>query len=80
MKDQSAVTFFGVSYQPPSEAQVSAAPAWISRFADRWKRLDVDALRDLMHPDTRNLIPPMKAPADPEGVISHFPAGVGSYT
>jgi len=29
-------------------------------------------MRDLMHPDTQNLIPPMATPADREGVVQLF--------
>jgi len=33
---------------------------------------DADSLRDLMHPDTRNLIPPMTEPGDSETVVERF--------
>ncbi|QNI36031.1 nuclear transport factor 2 family protein [Edaphobacter albus] len=59
-------------YVPPSDEQLAAARDIVARFAARWNRPDADALRDLMHPDTRNLIPPMTVPADREGVVEHF--------
>jgi ketosteroid isomerase-like protein len=62
------------AYEPPTEAQRADAARWVEGFATRWSPLDPDALRDLMHPDTQNLIPPMATPADAEGVIAHFRA------
>lgn len=59
---------------PATEAQHAAAVRWVQGFATRWAPLDPEALRELMHPDTQNLIPPMAAPADAEGVIAHFRA------
>jgi len=59
-------------FVPPSADQLAAAIGMVDRFAARWKRPDADSLRDLMHPDTRNLIPPMTVPADREGVVEHF--------
>jgi predicted SnoaL-like aldol condensation-catalyzing enzyme len=59
-------------YLPPSADQSAAATDWVCRFAARWKKPDAEALSDLMHPDTRNLIPPMTAPANREGVVEHF--------
>lgn len=58
----------------PTEAQRAAAARWVEGFAERWAPLNPEALRELMHPDTRNLIPPMAAPADAEGVVAHFRA------
>lgn len=59
-------------YQPPTDSQLAAAANLVTRFAQRWDKPDADSLRDLMHPDTQNLIPPMTAPADREGVVEHF--------
>lgn len=59
---------------PPTEAQRAAAARWVEGFAERWAPLDPEALRELMHPDTQNLIPPMTTPADAEGVVAHFRA------
>jgi ketosteroid isomerase-like protein len=53
-------------------AELAAARDWVARFQARWRTLDPDALRELMHPDTQNQIPPMAAPADCEGVVAHF--------
>ncbi|TCR67901.1 nuclear transport factor 2 family protein [Rhizobium sp. BK376] len=61
-----------LSYQTPSPSQLAAAEAVVARFAERWARPDADALRDLMHPDTQNLIPPMTEPGDREAVVEHF--------
>ncbi|MGR4862812.1 nuclear transport factor 2 family protein [Caulobacter sp. LARHSG274] len=60
------------AYQAPTPAQIAAAQDWVARFEVRWAKPDADALRDLMHPDTRNLIPPMAAPGDRETVVEHF--------
>ncbi|MBV9875122.1 MAG: nuclear transport factor 2 family protein [Verrucomicrobia bacterium] len=57
---------------PPSPDQLAAASDWVCRFAVRWQKPDADSLSDLMHPDTQNLIPPMTAPANREGVVEHF--------
>jgi ketosteroid isomerase-like protein len=59
-------------YAPPTEQQLAAAREIVARFAARWDRPDADSLRDLMHPDTRNLIPPMAEPGDRETVVEHF--------
>ncbi|MGN6317718.1 nuclear transport factor 2 family protein [Trinickia sp.] len=59
-------------YEPPSEQQLRDATAVVERFAQHWQRPVADDLRDLMHPDTQNLIPPMAVPADREGVVEHF--------
>lgn len=60
------------AYSPPTEEQLRSARAFVARFAERWAEPDADSLRDLMHPDTRNLIPPMTDPADREAVVEHF--------
>jgi ketosteroid isomerase-like protein len=60
------------TYAPPTEQQLAAAKALVARFAARWDKPDADSLRDLMHPDTRNLIPPMTEPGDREAVVEHF--------
>jgi ketosteroid isomerase-like protein len=62
-------------FVPPTPAQLAAAQDIVARFAARWDRPRAEELEELMHPDTRNLIPPMKEPADRAGVIAHF-AGV----
>ncbi|HEX7686505.1 MAG TPA: nuclear transport factor 2 family protein [Burkholderiaceae bacterium] len=59
-------------YDRPSDAQVRAAEALVSRFAALWRRPDPETFRALMHEDTRNLVPPMTEPADREGVVRHF--------
>jgi ketosteroid isomerase-like protein len=50
----------------------AAAAAWVARFRELWRDGNIDSLRELMHADTRNLIPPMREPADCEGVIAMF--------
>jgi ketosteroid isomerase-like protein len=60
------------AYVPPSAEQLAAAKDIVARFAERWDRPDADSLRDLMHPDTQNLIPPMAQPGDREAVVQHF--------
>jgi ketosteroid isomerase-like protein len=59
-------------YQPPTDQQLHDARELVERFARHWQRPVADDLRDLMHADTQNLIPPMTAPADREGVVEHF--------
>lgn len=59
-------------YKPPTQGQVNAATDLVSRFAKSWNQPTADGLRDLMHADTENLIPPMMKPADREGVVEHF--------
>jgi predicted SnoaL-like aldol condensation-catalyzing enzyme len=65
-------THVASKYLPPSADQLAAASDWVCRFAVRWQKPDADTLSDLMHPDTQNLIPPMTAPANREGVVEHF--------
>jgi predicted SnoaL-like aldol condensation-catalyzing enzyme len=60
------------AFVPPTPGQLAAASDIVGRFAERWHRPRADDLRDLMHADTRNLIPPMKEPADREGAVEHF--------
>jgi len=60
------------AFVPPTPEQVAAARDIVGRFAELWHRPSADDLRDLMHADTRNLIPPMTEPADREGVVEHF--------
>jgi len=60
------------AYAPPTELQFAAARDVVARFAQRWAKPDADSLRDLMHPDTHNLIPPMAEPGDREAVVEHF--------
>ena len=62
------------AFTAPTPEQLAAARDIVGRFAARWSRPAADDLRDLMHADTRNLIPPMSEPADREGVIEHFRA------
>jgi ketosteroid isomerase-like protein len=59
-------------YVPPTPTQLAAARDIVARFASRWDRPRAEDLEELMHPDTRNLIPPMTVPADRAGVIAHF--------
>jgi ketosteroid isomerase-like protein len=56
----------------PTPTQLTAARDIVARFAARWNRPRAEDLEELMHEDTRNLIPPMKVPADRAGVIEHF--------
>ena len=60
------------AYTAPTQQQLAAAQDLVRRFAARWARPNAESLYDLMHPDTQNLIPPMKEPADREGVVAHF--------
>lgn len=62
-------------YVVPTEEQLRDARSIVERFAQKWARppgQSAEVLRDLMHPDTRNLIPPMTEPSDQDGVVSHF--------
>ena len=59
-------------YQAPTPEQLIQAEEWVARFAANWAKPEPDGLRDLMHVDTRNLIPPMTQPGDREGVVAHF--------
>lgn len=59
-------------YQAPTPEQIAAAQDWVTRFSIRWARPDADDLPELMHPDTRNLIPPMAQPGDRQAVVEHF--------
>jgi predicted SnoaL-like aldol condensation-catalyzing enzyme len=59
-------------YVPPTSDQLAAAQDIVARFAACWDRPSAADLGALMHADTRNQIPPMKAPADRAGVIAHF--------
>lgn len=67
-----ATSLSPVNYVAPTPEQLEAAQVFVNRWADRWNRPVAEGLRDLMHPDTRNLIPPMTQPADREGVVNHF--------
>ena len=64
------------TYIAPTEQQLAAAKDVVARFAASWDRPDADSLRDLMHPDTRNLIPPMTEPGDREAVVEYFRAAL----
>jgi ketosteroid isomerase-like protein len=64
------------AYVAPTEQQLAAAKDLVARFAASWDRPDADSLRDLMHPDTRNLIPPMTEPGDREAVVEYFRAAL----
>ena len=57
---------------PPTPAQLAAAHDIVGRFAKRWAQPRAEDLEELMVADTRNLIPPMREPADRAGVIAHF--------
>jgi len=59
-------------YQAPTPEQLIQAEGWVARFAANWASPAPDGLRDLMHADTKNLIPPMAEPGDREGVVAHF--------
>ena len=59
-------------FAAPTPTQLAAARDIVARFATRWDRPRAEDLEELMHPDTRNLVPPMKVPADRAGVIEHF--------
>ena len=59
-------------HHAPTVAQLAQAEDWVARFAANWAKPSAGDLRDLMHDDTRNLIPPMKEPSDREGVVAHF--------
>ena len=59
-------------YDQPTPQQLADAESLVTRFAERWRKPDADSLRDLMHEDTRNLIPPMSEPGDRETVVEHF--------
>lgn len=62
-----------VTSNPPTDpSQAAAARDYVARFAEHWARLNPDALDAMMHEDTQNLIPPMKAPANRAGVVEHF--------
>jgi ketosteroid isomerase-like protein len=61
-----------LSYKAPTPAELAHAESWVARFAANWANPDPDGLRDLMHADTQNLIPPMAEPGDREGVVAHF--------
>ena len=71
-KEQQEVKTTVIAYDKPTAEQIAAAADWVTRFAEHWRSPNPEALRDLMQPQTRNLIPPMKAPADREGVVAHF--------
>lgn len=59
-------------HEPPTPQQFAAAADMVARFAQSWNAPDAESLRELMHEDTQNLIPPMTAPADREGVVQYF--------
>jgi ketosteroid isomerase-like protein len=61
-----------IQYVAPTESQLAGAVRLVNLFAEKWAKPNAEGLRDLMHADTQNLIPPMTAPADREGVIDHF--------
>jgi ketosteroid isomerase-like protein len=67
-----AATLSPLCYDAPTAQQLESAHAMVNKFADRWNRPTPEGLRDLMHPDTRNLVPPMTQPADQDGVVVHF--------
>lgn len=67
-----ATSLSPVNYVAPTPQQLEAAQVFVNRWADQWNRPAAEGLRDLMHPDTRNLIPPMTQPADRDGVVNHF--------
>ena len=62
------------TFTAPTPQQLAAAKDIVGRFAARWRQPTADGLRELMHADTRNQIPPMREPADRESVVEHFRA------
>ena len=60
------------TFAAPTPAQLAAARDIVGRFAACWHRPAADDLGALMHPDTRNQIPPMREPSDRAGVVEHF--------
>jgi ketosteroid isomerase-like protein len=66
------ITDNALRHHAPTTAQLAQAEDWVARFAASWAKPSPGDLRDLMHADTRNLIPPMKEPGDREGVVAHF--------
>ncbi|MGA0602237.1 nuclear transport factor 2 family protein [Caulobacter sp. KR2-114] len=60
------------AFVPPTAAQLEAARDVVGRFAAQWAKVDPDALRELMHADTRNLIPPMREAGNRETVVALF--------
>ena len=66
----------GAAYVASTEQQLAAAKDMVARFAASWDRPNADSLRDLMHPDTRNVIPPMTEPGDREAVVEYFRAAL----
>lgn len=66
------ITDTALRHHAPTAAQLAQAEDWVARFAASWAKPNAGDLRDLMHDDTRNLIPPMKEPGDREGVVAHF--------
>jgi ketosteroid isomerase-like protein len=71
-KRMTAAATDDLRYHAPTPAQLAQAEDWVARFAAKWAKPGPDDLRDLMHADTRNLIPPMAEPGDREGVVAHF--------
>jgi len=66
------ITDNALRHLAPTAAQLAQAEDWVARFAANWAKPSPKKLHDLMHADTRNLIPPMKEPGDREGVVAHF--------
>jgi ketosteroid isomerase-like protein len=60
------------TYSVPTPAQLADAFALVDKFAAVWAKPTLDGLETLMHPDTRNQIPPMTEATDREGVLAHF--------
>jgi ketosteroid isomerase-like protein len=60
------------TYLAPTPTQLADAFSLVERFAAVWAKPTIEGLEGLMHPDTRNLIPPMTSPTDRNGVLQHF--------
>jgi ketosteroid isomerase-like protein len=45
---------------------------FVARYSAAWKQPNVEAIRELMHADTQNLVPPMTQAADRDSVLAHF--------
>jgi len=73
----SAISTKTFSYNAPTAAELAQAEDWVARFAARWASPNPENLRDLMHPDTQNLIPPMTEPGNADEVIAHFKRMLG---
>jgi ketosteroid isomerase-like protein len=66
------------SNTPAFESSPAADPStqtiidFVARYTSAWFRPKADNVADLMHEDTRNLIPPMTEAGDRATVLAHF--------